>query len=375
MLLKRHGDFYARFQVNHVIKEYKLHGTSRRVAQAEHDRFKEEIRLVRIGEKIAQQQFAAAEKVLDRKLDREAMRGAFAAMRAMNMRQILAGLKDLYAPPALTAAELWGRYMDSAAARTVAETTLETKRQRFGAFIKWAGERDCASLSALDAQEFLRSLDCSALTKNHYIGELSSVWKASPDLSNPWTAALREKAEVRHKQAFTREQVKELAEFCLRKERPDWYALVLLGYYTGLRLKDAISLLRTQVADGYIDLTPAKTARTGRRVRIPVAPQLADALAALPSESLEYFPKLAARYRQNRALITAEFRQFMRQLHWYAAGVGFHSLRHTFVTEALKAGIELKTVQAVVGHISEEVTTGTYYHGERHADLSVFPAL
>lgn len=375
MLLKRHGDFYARFQVHHVIREYKLHSTNRRAATVEHDRFKEEIRLIRIGEKIAEQQLAAAEKIVAKKLTAESMAGPFAALRAARMREAMERLKSLYTAPALTASELWARYLESNAAATVTESTLETKRQRFGIFITWAGNRDCAALSALDAQEFLRSLDCSPQTKNLYIAMIASVWKASPDISNPWTAALREKAEVNHKQALTRDQVRRLVEYCRTTGRADWSALVLVGYYTGLRLKDAINLRRDQVQDDYIDLTPAKTARTGRRVRIPVAPQLADALAALPLSIGNYFPELAALYQRSRQQIDRQFQRLLCEAKLAAPGVGFHSLRHTFVTEALSAGIELKAVQAVVGHVSETITTGTYYHGETHADLSHYPEL
>ena len=39
-----------------------------------------------------------------------------------------------------------------------------------------------------------------------------------------------------------------------------------------------------------------------------------------------------------------------------------HSLRHTFATRSLEAGIDLKTVQEVMGHSSIKVTGDTYMH-------------
>ena len=80
MLLKRHGDFYARFQVHHVIREYKLRATNRQAALVEHDRFKEEIRLARLSEKIVDQQFAAAENILAKKLNQAKKGGAVASI-------------------------------------------------------------------------------------------------------------------------------------------------------------------------------------------------------------------------------------------------------------------------------------------------------
>ena len=39
-----------------------------------------------------------------------------------------------------------------------------------------------------------------------------------------------------------------------------------------------------------------------------------------------------------------------------AAGIGFHSLRHTFVTRALNAGASLQEVGRIVGHSSTVMT-------------------
>ena len=73
--------------------------------------------------------------------------------------------------------------------------------------------------------------------------------------------------------------------------------------------------------------------------------------------------------------MTREFRWILDATGIYAPGYGFHSLRHTFVTEALNAGIAVKDVQAVVGHEAVELTEGRYYHGNRSADLSAYPVL
>ena len=84
------------------------------------------------------------------------------------------------------------------------ESTLRTKQQRFNRFSVWAGDRDMRELSELTCRSFLDSLNVTAQTRNNYISELSSVWKASPELDNPWTENLREKAHTVHKKAFTR---------------------------------------------------------------------------------------------------------------------------------------------------------------------------
>ena len=373
MLIKRKIGYKARFQIAGIDTEIPLAQTRERDARQAHDIIAHELkskRIARILSKIfIQQAIALARKELTRE-EAEGLTGVNSSTANLKALDLIA---QFFPAPKFTASMLWEKYLSGKP--VLKQSTLETKLQRFGKFIEWAGSRDCSSISARECKAFLDSLTCAALTRNHYIGELSSVWQASPELRNPWTEALREHADVKHKQAFTRDQVRDLLEYCKTHNESFWRVAILIGYYTGLRLTDVVHLRRAQVADGYIDLTPAKTARSGRRVRIPVAPQLADALASVPLSTEYYFPEQVRLYQLNRSHITHRFRAILDGTTLYRPGVGVHSLRHTFVTEALAAGIDIKQVQAVVGHISIELTEGTYYHGERHANLSAYPAL
>ena len=40
----------------------------------------------------------------------------------------------------------------------------------------------------------------------------------------------------------------------------------------------------------------------------------------------------------------------------------FHDLRHTFATMALENGMDIKTLPAMIGHVSAETTLDTYTH-------------
>ena len=42
--------------------------------------------------------------------------------------------------------------------------------------------------------------------------------------------------------------------------------------------------------------------------------------------------------------------------------VRFHDLRHTFATTALANGMDVKTLSAIIGHISSETTLNIYTH-------------
>ena len=42
--------------------------------------------------------------------------------------------------------------------------------------------------------------------------------------------------------------------------------------------------------------------------------------------------------------------------------IRFHDLRHTFATNALEHGMDIKTLSAVIGHISSATTLNVYAH-------------
>lgn len=315
-----------------------------------------------------------AKQLANHSLTIDECRPALQMLEMAAMREALKVIDELIPAPALLASDLWEKYMRSAP--ELKASTLQTKKQRFNRFAEWAGERDMREMSDLSCRRFLDTLNGSPQTRNNYISELSSVWKASPELNNPWTENLREKAQTAHKKAFTREQVRQLLKYCSDNQLDFWHSAIMLAYYTGLRFKDVVMFRRDQItSDGYIDLIPEKTARNKKHVRIPINPQLRAELERITSLGPYFFPQQVSRYEHNRTVLSPEFRAILNKTNLYAPGIGFHSLRHTFVTEAINAGIDIKQVQAAVGHEAVEITEGTYYHGEKHADLSAYPTL
>ena len=328
----------------------------------------------RESRKLASGLLDLAKQLANKALTIDECKPALQMLEMAAMREALKVIDGMIPAPALLASDLWEKYQRSAP--ELKESTLRTKQQRFNRFSVWAGDRDMRELSELTCRSFLDSLNVTAQTRNNYISELSSVWKASPELDNPWTENLREKARNEHKKPFTRDQVRQLLTYCREKGERFWHSAVLISYYTGLRLKDVVMLKRSQVtSDGYLDLIPEKTSRNQKHVRIPVNSQLRDELQSVSSIGTYFFPEQVRLYNLDRSKITNQFRGILEKTNLYAPGYGFHSLRHTFVTEALGAGIDIKQVQAAVGHEAVEITEGTYYHGEKHADLSAYPTL
>ena len=156
--------------------------------------------------------------------------------------------------------------------------------------------------------------------------------------------------------------------------------LIAIGIYSGLRLGDC-ALLEWGSVDlvrGLITVMPKKTARrTGKRVMIPLHEKLAGMLAGVPMRKRRGYvlPEMAATYKRDSSAITARFCKLLEgcgietghvdeKTGRKVVDVGFHSLRHTFVSLSANAGAPMAAVQSIVGHGSPAMTRHYYHENE-----------
>ncbi len=373
-LVKRGKIYYCRLQHGGRETWVSTHQTAERPARKAADRIASLFLREKATKQLTGQLLEVVKQLASGQLSVAECAGPLAAIEAVARQEALKVVDDLIPAPPLSASELWERYLSSN--HELKASSFTTKRQRFNKFAEWAADYDMRMVSDRQCKKFLDSLGVAAQTRNGYISDLSSVWKASPGLTNPWTENLRQKARNVHKKPFSRDQVRQLLTHCEKNGLKFWHTAIMLSYYTGLRLKDVVFFRRDQITpDGYIELVPEKTARTQKRVRVPINAQLRRELDTVISIGPEFFPEEARTYERCRNLISRQFRELLEDVRLYAPGYGFHSLRHTFVTEALNAGVDIKQVQAAVGHDAVEITEGIYYHGKQNADLSAYPEL
>lgn len=373
-LVKRGKIYYCRLQHGGRETWVSTHQTAERPARKAADRIASLFLREKATKQLTGQLLEVVKQLASGQLSVAECAGPLAAIEAVARQEALKVVDDLIPAPPLSASELWERYLSSN--HELKASSFTTKRQRFNKFAEWAADYDMRMVSDRQCKKFLDSLGVAAQTRNGYISDLSSVWKASPGLTNPWTENLRQKARNMHKKPFSCDQVRQLLTHCEKNGLKFWHTAIMLSYYTGLRLKDVVFFRRDQITpDGYIELVPEKTARTQKRVRVPINAQLRRELDTVISIGPEFFPEEARTYERCRNLISRQFRELLEDVRLYAPGYGFHSLRHTFVTEALNAGVDIKQVQAAVGHDAVEITEGIYYHGKQNADLSAYPEL
>ena len=221
--------------------------------------------------------------------------------------------------------------------------------------------------------------------KVHLVG-LGRVWNVLAEKeprikANPWYAVKREPSQPGARRELTRDELAKIAATL----KGEMLTAFFIGCFTGLRMSDAVNLTWEQIdlANHEINVKPIKTARHGQYVAAPIVPEFFAILATVPAAKRRGLltPGLAAEYNteNKRGALSKRF-----VTAFAAAGietqtktgkgenerarnvVGFHSLRHTYVSIAANAGIPLETVQAVVGHSATRMTEH-YFHANRAA--------
>ena len=299
--------------------------------------------------------------------------------------------------PALALADGFEAYRQSRERPDTGAATLDMYESQYNRLVRWAKDnapdaKEMRNFTRATADAFATYLagELSANSFNKYITLFRRMWDVLAEegrmTENPWTK-IRHMALATH----TRREltVEELARVC-GSVTGEMRLLFAVGIYTGLRLGDcallewgAIDLARNRIMT-----IPRKTARhaNGKPVVIPLHGVLASMLAEIPPKARRGYllPELAAMYEHDTGMISnriqAVFTRAGIRTQTTADGerarvdVGFHSLRHTFVSLSANAGAPLAVVQAIVGH-SNPAMTRHYYHESETALQSAVAAL
>lgn len=136
-------------------------------------------------------------------------------------------------------------------------------------------------------------------------------------------------------------------------------AMILLLLRTGMRIGE---LLNTTVNDlnlkeRKIVILQAEKTQVGRVVYF--SDDAREALLGWLAERLPSKPKLFYAHSRDSISYTAvrtQFHKYLAQAGLSQKGYSLHSLRHTFATELLNAGMRLECLQQLLGHTNLEVT-------------------
>ena len=294
------------------------------------------------------------------------------------------------AKPALFITDTWAAYVNAPNRPDSGERTLQGYESQFARFVKWMQEhhKDVVELRAVTEEiafAFATKLnrENTPNTYNKYLVLYRRIWKTLWKVArltvNPWESLENKLLNTHSRRELS---VSELTEI-MRKVDGEMRILFSLGLYCGLRLGDATLLKWSNVNldKREIIVTPTKTARrsNGKVLKLPLHDTLHAVLSETPIKKRQGYimPGLVNQYLYKNTRGTLLVKQINEvfeacgiQTQCAVAGskrkgvdVGFHSLRHSFVSLSANAGVALAAVQAVVGH-SNPAMTRHYLHAD-----------
>jgi integrase len=253
------------------------------------------------------------------------------------------------------------------------DSTFFHYRSAISAFLDGLGSRADKSLSSLspgDIEKFRDSrtrTGVSAATVRQDVKAIHSVLSTARRqgliLYNPAEAIDLPRSKSLAREVFTPDEVRTLLEVA----PPQWKTAILLGYYTGQRISDVVSLSwdKVDLAEGVIFYTQTKT---GRRVEVPIHSELETHLLTIAGDAPHGLlcPTLAKCGTGGGCGLSNQFAALMDK-----AGVdrcqaqssrnhkfslkSFHSLRHSFSSALANAGFSSDVRMKLTGHKSADV--------------------
>lgn len=298
---------------------------------------------------------------------------------------------------ALPLDSVWEEWSKLPAPQSMRRSQRHSYRTPWRVFRRWVGVnapqvRALHEITPEHARLFMSSISArSGKTQQDYrrilIRLVEDMSARAGVVGNPFSQIPRPVQDRASYSAFTPKQLRQIGEHATGSIRH----IFIVGMYTGLRLSDIVRLrwwpganvdedILVDLESGFISGRQSKTrgrSRSGGHVDLPILAPLAGYLRTLAPEPGEYLaPELRATYVRQPGDISTAVREFLEGLGMTTREVstdrvkpivrlGVHSLRHTFVYQAGMAGVPLAVVQAVVGHMSPEMTMLYNRHARR----------
>jgi site-specific recombinase XerD len=180
-------------------------------------------------------------------------------------------------------------------------------------------------------------------------------------LGRPWPVLQlpRVKTEKKLPVVLSREEVWSLLD---QVRRPQARMSLILMYTCGLRVSEALHL-RTQDIDSQRMVVWVRNGKGDKDRSVPLP---RETLARLRAYWAEFRPQtwLFPSKTDADTICSGEVRRCLKAALWETAirkKVGCHTLRHSYATHLLEAGVHLRAIQALLGHRSLK-TTFIYMH-------------
>lgn len=279
----------------------------------------------------------------------------------------------------------YGAYWLDAKANEISPITLWFYSHALELFFKWLGDRADQDLFTVTKEDVVRFRDSEAKrvapkTVNHELKVVRMLFRQAK--ADGWTPenpaetvkTVKKDRDALHRRSPKRPFTVEEMQRVMAVADDEWRAMIIRGYYTGQRLKD-IATMRTGDEDLMRKTTVFVTSKTGRVVQVQMHPAYEEFVIQQTSSDdpdAPLHPRAAATVRKNGMRTVTLSNQFARLLikarlkdkrdhkkREHGPGrsgrrvmgeLGFHSLRHSFVSHLKDAGVAPQFVEEMVGH-------------------------
>ena len=186
------------------------------------------------------------------------------------------------------------------------------------------------------------------------------------------------RVEPKEMRVLSRNEQQRLLEY-LKKDMDIYKFGVLLALYTGIRVGELCALRWEDVEDGciYIRQTVQRLQSNDRKGTelIISAPKTKKSLRAIPllsaldkyiehfqkdNEKREYVLGTPNHSITEPRVMQYKFKKYMNDLNIDDATM--HTLRHTFATRAIEAGVDVKSLSELLGHSGVQISLNRYVH-------------
>ena len=184
-------------------------------------------------------------------------------------------------------------------------------------------------------------------------------------------------SEEKEISVFTKKEQQVIESFCLNHKKRNYIGIVI-SLYTGIRLGELLALTWDDIDFNSNLLTINKTsysAKVDGKTQIIVdkpKTKKSNRVIPLPNQLVKLL-KIIKKESNSKYVITTRNsgivgnRSYQRTFKFILKKVNvpyrnFHSLRHTFATNAIELGMDVKTLAEILGHTNAMITLNRYSH-------------